>query len=97
MKARVTKFEIQLNELRRQQKKIIASAPPSKINHRNYRPIEINPSESLKKTDFNEYSIWAYVIRKKLKTDEPLYPNDKRKVRYAFNQMKDFIFDVMHF
>ena len=89
LKARATGLETQLDELRRQQREITASAPPSETNHRNYRSIGINLSELLKGTDPNEY-------REKLETDEPLYPNDKRKVRYALSQMKDSIFDVMH-
>ena len=85
----------QLEESHRRQREATSASTLPDVT-RNYRPIGINPSEPLKGTDANEYNTWAYAIREKLETDEPLYPNDKRKVRYALSQMKDPIFDVMH-
>ena len=95
-KDRITELQNQLEESHRQRREATASSTAPEAVGRNYRPIGINPSEPLKGTDPNEYNTWAYAIKEKLETDEPLYPNDKRKVRYALSQMKDPIFDVMH-
>ena len=85
-----------MEELQRQRREATVSSTVLEVMPKNYRPIGINPSEPLKGTDPNEYNTWAYAIKEKLETDEPLYPNAKRKVRYALSQMKDPIFDVMH-
>ena len=94
---RVTELQNQVEELQRQRREVTVSFTVLEVMSKNYRPIGINFSESLKGTDPNEYNTWAYAIKEKLETDEPLYPNAKRKIRYVFSQMKDPIFDVMHF
>ena len=65
-------------------------------NPQNWRPHGINPSKPLKGEDSEEYSPWAYSVRKKPKTDAPLYANESEKVGYALSQMEAPIFGAMH-
>ncbi len=62
----------------------------------NHRSSKINSFESLKENDFKEYSSWVYSIREKLDKNALMYANDRQRIRYAFSQMKDSIFDAMH-
>lgn len=80
-----------MNKFQRRYREIIVSSTISKTAFKNYRSIDINLSKSLKKIDSNEYNTWTYVIWKKLKIDEFFYSNDKQKIKYVFNQMKNFI------
>lgn len=86
-----------MKKLERQRRKATFSFAVSKTMSKNYRLIEIYPSEPLKETNSNKYNSWAYAIKKKFEIDKSFYPNNKLKVRYALSQMKDSIFDVMHF
>lgn len=95
-RAHIQELQNQLDDSLRRQREVTAASTVSESIVTNYRPIGINPSEPLKETDANEYNTWAYAIREKLETDKPLYPTDKRKVRYVLSQMKDPIFDAMH-
>lgn len=59
------------------------------------RPRGIHLSKPLKGEDFEEYSPWAYFIRKKLQTNPLCYADDGEKVDYALSQMEAPILGAM--
>ena len=83
-------------ETPRHQREDTVTTQRTNANPQNWRPRGINPSKPLKGEDSEEYSPWAYSVRKKLKTDAPLYADENEKVGCALSQMEAPIFGAMH-
>lgn len=56
----------------------------------------IDPSKKLTGKNSDEYGAWAYTVKEKLDTDEPIYPTDRKKIAYVLSQMRAPILYAMH-
>ena len=61
-----------------------------------WRPRGISPSKPLTGKNVDEYSAWAYTVKKKLQTDAPMYAGDDDRVGYILSQMENPIFEAIH-
>lgn len=72
-----------------------AAAAAATVKAANWRPRGKDPKELLTGKEPDDYPSWRFAVKKKLKTDSPIYADKDERITYALGQMKAPIFTAM--